>query len=154
MLDELMQSVSPETVRYERIAENVHEIVYLETSRRAVDEGFIILDRIHKHYAQIDSESGLQIGILLNTIDAPTQPVAYFFSRVREYRQKWQSESSEFVRDSTRVRVVVLYDPEASFIMNLFSTFNAALRWKQVQVRYIKAEDRENALEWLRFVVS
>jgi len=146
-----IQIPASQTVRYELLALDIHELVFLESSRRAVDEAFAILEEIYRHYRIEREETSHKIGLLLNATHAPKQSISYFFFKAREQQRKLEAEYAEFIRPTTQVRVVVLYKPEDSFIMNMFDTFNATLRWKNLKVRYIREEDREQAIRWMNF---
>lgn len=113
----------------------IHEIIYNEVSRDAVDVYMTHFDQIMSITPKEDKMRLLSNGAFVTEM----QPISYMMSRFRGVMQKHQQRAS--------VRVAVLYG-SARFLDLVNGLFRMFVRGRD-SMRFFKAEQRDEAIAWL-----
>lgn len=115
------------------IDNGIHEFVFYQSSREAVDRLFVLLTQV---YDSLPPEHPIEMLFDFRQRDLP---LAYVFSSFH----RWQAG-----RESHRyARLVILTD--ASILMPLVDAFFRSLPTNYVKVRFFKPPQRTEAENWL-----
>ncbi len=130
--------ISPDTT-YQRCAyrlhdNGIHELIYYETSRYAVDEMIAHVDRILE---QLPAETKL-IRVLTDSSQTASQPFQYMLARLRELAVKYPNHP--YIRSASLFDGGVMMGP-ADVLFRLITRRN--------KFRLFKPSQREEAIKWL-----
>lgn len=120
---------------YVQHPDGVHEIIYNEVSREAVDQYMTHFDNIMAITPKDEVLRLLSNGSLV----VEMQPISYMMSRFRNVMQKYPQRPA--------VRVAILYG-SVRFIDLVNGLFRMFVRGRD-KMRFFKAEQREEAIAWL-----
>jgi len=120
---------------YIRHPDGIHEIIYNEVSREAVDQYMTHLDNI---MSITPKEQTLRL-LSNGTKVIEMQPITYMMSRFRGVMQKHPQRPA--------VRVAILYG-SVRFIDLVNGLFRMFVRGRD-GMRFFKAEERDEAIAWL-----
>lgn len=120
---------------YIKHPDGLHEIIYNEVSRAAVDEYMNHFD----HVMSVTPQDGV-LRLLSNGANVvEMQPIAYMMSRFRGVMQKYPQRPA--------VRVAILYG-SVRFLDLVNGLFRIFVHGRDA-MRFFKAEQREEAISWL-----
>ena len=128
-----MIGVQPQTLVDLIVHKNgINEFVINNPSRKAVDELFAHINRIHS-----EASEGDILRFLIVQKENMGLPIRHTMSRVREYKPRWTHPS----------RSVMLMDtnPLMRTMIQVFET----LQIKQSEEQFMSIDQRDDAIEWL-----
>lgn len=112
----------------------IHEIIFYEATRRAVDEYMTYNEQI-----VVNANPDETVTILLDVTRSGLPPMAYLMGQVRQHMKKYPW------RLSTRVAIVY----ENSRLLGLLRSSTQLVTTQQDTLNYFKADQRETAMKWL-----
>lgn len=117
------------------IGEDIHELIFMETSRRAVEEYFNHLNQI-----AITSAGDRPIRILTDGSQIKgVQPIGHTMSHARELLSIHRD------RPSLRLAIIVGQKEDTNLMYSLFRTL---MRWED-GLRFFYADQQQEAISWL-----
>lgn len=120
---------------YRWLPEGIHEMIYHAAGREAVDEYFAHFER-----AIGDTPAGATLRCLTNgTLITKTQPIGYMFARTRRALTRFSH------RPIYRVAII---SHDTSMVALMDTLFRALARGRD-KLRFFKAEQRQEAIDWL-----
>jgi hypothetical protein len=132
-MDLIVTSQNPACIHHP-LEGNVQEFVLIETSRRAVDELFALVETVESEALNNDPAHQAYPGLIDSTVGL--LPLNYTFNRMYAVINKYPS-----IR---RARVAILVSPNP-----LSKTISMMMRGL-MSVRFYMPAEREQALAWLR----
>ncbi len=121
--------------KYSKIEPNIHEFIFTESSRKAVDEFIAIMQDIAANPAEGE--------IIHNLMDSSVgvQPIAYIFRRTRSMMKQFQSQSQS--QSSSKLALILPTGPLVQGVEMMLRSFPS------LQTRIFKPGERDKAILWL-----
>jgi hypothetical protein len=124
---------------HRHLENGIHEFVFTESSRAAVDEWMSLLEQIYEQYA--DQTPELVRMSLIDVRQSGTLPLNYFFKSWQDWNRKHPAPTD------TKGRVAGLHNVN-EFVVGLVQSF-ANLFSPDTKVSFFKGDKREDAIAWL-----
>lgn len=120
---------------YSRLENGVHELIFTEASREAVDELLLHMDEIYGMTGAKDI-----VRVLVDHRNVGMEPVTYMFQKMRE----WNASHRVYFYS----RAAILID-ETFLVWLVDSLLKTVLRTAAVEIRYFASSERDAAINWL-----
>ena len=117
-----------------KVQDGIHELIFTEVSRNAVDEFMNHFDGILRQAAPDDT-----VRVFGNNGDNSPQPMGYALARSRAILNAY--------RERPAIRLALMNNGRFANMMD--SLFRTLLR-RRDRIRFFKLTEREKLLEWLR----
>lgn len=131
-----MASESPPVTYYHNQQRDIHEFIFHESTREAVDGFWTKLEQL-----AIESQPGETYRIWMDVCESGQQPLRYFFARATEMAQKYPKER----RGSGRF--VLIY--RDATLLGTIESFFRILNPPNIRVRFYSEDRSGEALQWV-----